>query len=116
MATQVEMDEFLVLRRLNLEIQGFPESYLVEPDAMDDKVGAEPHSLPTGAGGGGGPSDEMPPQHPDNLGTRPLSGPLPPHNSQGSSSVSMAVGPNDPMDAIGHAGNGAPASASTVGT
>ena len=66
--------------------------------------------------GGGGPSDEMPPQHPDNLGTRPLSGPLPPHNSQGSSSVSMAVGPNDPMDAIGHAGNGAPASASTVGT
>lgn len=54
MATQVEMDEFLVLRRLNLEIQGFPESYLVEPDAMDDKVGAEPHSLPTGAGGGGG--------------------------------------------------------------
>ena len=39
-STQVEMDEFLVLRRLNLEIQGFPESYTSEP--LGD-VGAEPH-------------------------------------------------------------------------
>lgn len=38
-STQVEMDEFLVLRRLNLEIQGFPESYIAEPK---DNVGAEP--------------------------------------------------------------------------
>lgn len=40
--TQVEMDEFLVVRRLNLEIQGFPESYTAAP-MMDDKdrVGAE---------------------------------------------------------------------------
>ncbi len=30
-ATQVEMDEFLVIRRLNLEIQGFPESYTAAP-------------------------------------------------------------------------------------
>lgn len=42
-ATQVEMDEFLVLRRLNLEIQGFPESYTAAP--MGD-VGAEPHPSP----------------------------------------------------------------------
>jgi len=39
-STQVEMDEFLVLRRLNLEIQGFPESYTSDPA---NKVGAEPH-------------------------------------------------------------------------
>lgn len=37
-STQVEMDEFLVLRRLNIEIQGFPESYSAEPL---DNVGAE---------------------------------------------------------------------------
>lgn len=30
-STQVEMDEFLVLRRLNIEIQGYPESYLADP-------------------------------------------------------------------------------------
>lgn len=39
-ATQVEMDEFLVVRRLNLEIQGFAESYTAAP--MGD-VGAEVH-------------------------------------------------------------------------
>lgn len=52
-STQVEMDEFLVLRRLNLEIQGFPESYTTEPVMVD--VGTEvhhpsapphPHSVP----------------------------------------------------------------------
>lgn len=42
-STQVEMDEFLVLRRLNLEIQGFPESYTSDPA---NKVGAEPHRHP----------------------------------------------------------------------
>lgn len=42
-ATQVEMDEFLVVRRLNLEIQGFPESYTAAP--MGD-VGTEVHPLP----------------------------------------------------------------------
>ena len=40
-STQVEMDEFLVLRRLNLEIQGFPESYTTEPIMVD--VGTEVH-------------------------------------------------------------------------
>lgn len=43
-ATQVEMDEFLVVRRLNLEIQGFPESYTAAP--MGD-VGTEVHPLPS---------------------------------------------------------------------
>lgn len=42
-STQVEMDEFMTLRRLNLEIQGFPESYAAEPM---DMVGAEVHSHP----------------------------------------------------------------------
>lgn len=36
-STQVELDEFLVMRRLNLEIQGYPESYATVPD----NVGAE---------------------------------------------------------------------------
>merc|ERR1719223_468099 len=40
-STQVEMDEFLVVRRLNLEIQGFPESYISEPT---DNVGTEVHN------------------------------------------------------------------------
>lgn len=37
-ATQVEIDEYMILRRLNLEIQGFPESYTSEPSNM---VGSE---------------------------------------------------------------------------
>mmetsp|Transcript_944 Transcript_944/g.1427 ORF Transcript_944/g.1427 Transcript_944/m.1427 type:complete len:378 (+) Transcript_944:2-1135(+) len=35
---QVEMDEFLVLRRLNLEIQGYPETYVTDPP---NNVGTE---------------------------------------------------------------------------
>jgi hypothetical protein len=30
-AVQVEMDEFMTIRRLNLKIQGLPESYVSEP-------------------------------------------------------------------------------------
>lgn len=30
-AVQVEMDEFMTLRRLNIKIQGYPESYATEP-------------------------------------------------------------------------------------
>mmetsp|Transcript_36815 Transcript_36815/g.41425 ORF Transcript_36815/g.41425 Transcript_36815/m.41425 type:complete len:409 (+) Transcript_36815:271-1497(+) len=41
-AIQVEMDEFMTLRRLNLKIQGFPESYASEPYGEDMVVG-EPH-------------------------------------------------------------------------
>jgi len=44
-AIQVEMDEFMTLRRLNLRIQGFPESYASEPYGEDMVVG-EPHPLP----------------------------------------------------------------------
>lgn len=50
-STQVEMDEFLILRRLNLEIQGFPESYTSEETQMfPDNVGAESHPLPPSSG------------------------------------------------------------------
>lgn len=42
-AVQVEMDEFMTLRRLNLKIQGFPESYATEPYMDDDMVVGEPH-------------------------------------------------------------------------
>ena len=47
-AIQVEMDEFMTLRRLNLKIQGFPESYATEP-YMDDMVVGEPHPLQAGS-------------------------------------------------------------------
>jgi len=42
-AVQVEMDEFMTLRRLNIRIQGFPESYATEPFMGASMVGAEPH-------------------------------------------------------------------------
>lgn len=50
-AVQVEIDEFMTLRRLNLKIQGFPESYVAEPY---NNVGSEPMvvgeaALPLGA-------------------------------------------------------------------
>ncbi|KAG7339370.1 hypothetical protein IV203_006510 [Nitzschia inconspicua] len=38
-AIQVEMDEFMTLRRLNLRIQGFPESYANEPYCEDMVIG-----------------------------------------------------------------------------
>lgn len=42
-AIQVEMDEFMTLRRLNLKIQGFPESYASDPHMEGDMVVGEPH-------------------------------------------------------------------------
>lgn len=42
-AIQVEMDEFMTLRRLNLRIQGFPESYAAEAYTQQDMVVGEPH-------------------------------------------------------------------------
>lgn len=45
-AIQVEMDEFMTLRRLNLKIQGFPESYATEPYLEDDMVVGEPRTAP----------------------------------------------------------------------
>lgn len=100
-STQVEMDEFLVLRRLNLEIQGYPESYVSEPDAMADLCAGEPHHPPPPMAVG------MPPSHP---GAPPMaaaaaaasSAPVAHHGP----AVSMAVGPDDPMppDAASAAG------------
>ena len=40
-STQVEMDEFLVMRRLNLEIQGFPCSYAEVPDMVGTETKPE---------------------------------------------------------------------------
>lgn len=51
-ACQVEMDEFLVLRRLNLEIQGLPETYTSEPignvgyDVAPDSTDLQPIDIP----------------------------------------------------------------------
>lgn len=38
-AVQVEMDEFMTLRRLNIRIQGYPESYATDPTMADAVVG-----------------------------------------------------------------------------
>ena len=40
-AVQVERDEFMTLRRLNLRIQGFPESYVTEPYLGESMVVGE---------------------------------------------------------------------------
>jgi hypothetical protein len=39
------MRQFMTMRRLNLKIQGFPESYATEPYMDDDMVVGEPHPL-----------------------------------------------------------------------
>ena len=44
-AVQVEMDEFMTLRRLNVRIQGFPESYASEP-YLEPMVTGEPRCPP----------------------------------------------------------------------
>lgn len=86
-STQVEFDEFLVLRRLNLEIQGYPESYISEPDELADMCGAEAaHPPPPMAVGMPPPQQQQ--EH---------RGPPPPSQH----SVSMAVGPDGPMSAGG---------------
>jgi len=59
-AVQVEMDEFMTLRRLNLRIQGLPESYATEPYMGDNMVVGEPHPVP-------GPSLPLPPEHPGHV-------------------------------------------------
>jgi hypothetical protein len=45
-AVQVEMDEFMTLRRLNIKIQGFPESYATEPYMSESMVVGEPLQHP----------------------------------------------------------------------
>lgn len=47
-AVQVEMDEFMTLRRLNLRIQGFPESYATEPYMGESMVVGEPRNMLVG--------------------------------------------------------------------
>jgi len=73
-STQVEMDEFLVLRRLNLEIQGLPESYTSEPMG---NVGAEPHPIASS------------PHHQQQL-------PPPSNMSRGPPGPMMGMGPSGP--------------------
>lgn len=55
-AIQVEMDEFMTLRRLNIQIQGFPESYATDPIMAEDMCVGEPRmpAAPTSAGGHSG--------------------------------------------------------------
>jgi len=49
------MDEFMTLRRLNIKIQGFPESYATEPYMSESMVVGEPAML-------GPPPPPMPPE------------------------------------------------------
>ena len=50
-AVQVEMDEFMTLRRLNIRIQGYPESYAADPTLANMVVG-EPRPSPMSMGPG----------------------------------------------------------------
>lgn len=51
-AVQVEMDEFMTLRRLNMEIQGYPESYATASHILaDSRVVGEPHPFAFGDSG-----------------------------------------------------------------
>ena len=80
----------MTLRRLNLKIQGFPESYATEPYMDDDMVVGEPHPLavastspPNGIGRGdligmpdGGPPVDLPRNSPAMLGSPIRSSPV----------------------------------------
>jgi len=96
------MDEFMTLRRLNIRIQGFPESYATEPFMGASMVGAEPHppsepmlltdptsTIPTG---GMMPADDM-----SGAPGRPLAPPPP-----------MDVGTNTPTPEVMGAPSGSP--------
>mmetsp|Transcript_4311 Transcript_4311/g.6725 ORF Transcript_4311/g.6725 Transcript_4311/m.6725 type:complete len:393 (-) Transcript_4311:212-1390(-) len=83
-AIQVEMDEFMTLRRLNIEIQGFPESYATSPHMGDSMVVGEPHPLAlqvqqpimsseTPAVTPKGPSSTTPRESPEVLRSSPIS-------------------------------------------
>ena len=80
-AIQVEMDEFMTLRRLNLKIQGFPESYASEPHMQEDMVVGEPHprsissappQLPPQSMITDGPPLTVPPQDPVSMMGSPI--------------------------------------------
>jgi hypothetical protein len=71
------LPQFMTLRRLNLKIQGFPESYAADPFMEEDMVVGEPHphavssssppgGMPRGEAmplteGSGAPSNGLPP-------------------------------------------------------
>ena len=55
-ATQVEIDEYMIMRRLNLEIQGFPESYAIEPTSNDMVMGVGDGTTSSTASGPGSTS------------------------------------------------------------
>mmetsp|Transcript_1363 Transcript_1363/g.3786 ORF Transcript_1363/g.3786 Transcript_1363/m.3786 type:complete len:208 (+) Transcript_1363:1369-1992(+) len=84
----INTSQFLVLRRLNLEIQGLPESYMTEPDAMADNVGADAHHPP------------LPPPPPP---THQQGRPSPQHGPQGGGGAPPGAG------TPGGAGSGPPA-------
>ena len=76
----------MTLRRLNLKIQGFPESYAAEPYMEEDMVVGEPRSAPIASGSPPGPipqqrSDSMPLA--DSSAGPPTSGGLPPNETLG---------------------------------
>ncbi|KAL3808057.1 hypothetical protein ACHAXA_007999 [Cyclostephanos tholiformis] len=71
-STQVEMDEFMTLRRLNIEIQGYPESYAAEPlDMVGTEVGQYPPPQPplSHAGTPGYPGQPLNSPHGDIIGS-----------------------------------------------
>lgn len=77
-AIQVEMDEFMTLRRLNLKIQGFPESYASEAHMEEDMVVGEPHphsissAPPPPQSMIDGPALTVPPQEPVSMMGSPI--------------------------------------------
>jgi hypothetical protein len=94
------MDEFMTVRRLNLKIQGFPESYTTEPFMDDDMVVGEPSNLlgvpPASTPGGQPRADLM--TVPDS--SVPAMG-LPPQDSVGMLSSPIRSSPitDDPITA-----------------
>jgi hypothetical protein len=71
--------QFMTLRRLNLKIQGFPESYATEPYAGEGMVVGEPHQSPSMSPqnmsrgmplGGGDPNLRPQPEHDSSMGIR----------------------------------------------
>lgn len=74
----------MTLRRLNLKIQGFPESYATEPYMDDDMVVGEPHPLAVastppplmGIPEGSGPPVGLPRDSPAMLGSPIRSSPV----------------------------------------
>jgi hypothetical protein len=52
--------QFMTLRRLNIKIQGYPESYVTEPYMTDNMVAGEPAHVPPPMPPGPPPEDHLP--------------------------------------------------------